>query len=190
MHKLPTTASRLRRFMRERKFVRFKSRFNSGFIRGYVLDVGPKFFLIALQSGDQIRFDGFACHLIAHVKNLDRDPYSAFAEAALKRFGQRTPRKPRVNLETIEGLLLSVSKSFPLVTIHREKIYPDVCWIGKILEIERGQISLLEIGPNAKWDREPYRYKVREITTFEFGGEYEKALHLIGGNPPVNRNVT
>jgi hypothetical protein len=43
-----------------RTFVRFSRRFEQSAIRGYVLDVGPRFFLFALVS-DRIWFDGFEC---------------------------------------------------------------------------------------------------------------------------------
>ncbi len=169
--------------MRKRQFVRFTRRFEQGFARGYVLDVGPKFFLLALQS-DQMRFDGFSCFRVADVKNLRPDPYAVFTEAALKKLREPAPKKPRVSVASIEELLLSANRSFPLLTIHRERVDPDVCWIGKIEEIRQGQVSLLEIGPDATWDRKPTSYRVSEITTVEFGGEYERALHLVGGNPP------
>lgn len=94
------------------------------------------------------------------------------------------PKKPRVSVASIEELLLSASRVFPLLTIHREKARPDVCWIGRIEEIRRGQVSLLEIGPDAAWDDKPTSYKLNEITSVEFGGEYERALFLVGGNPP------
>jgi len=36
--------------MHSREFIRFSRRFESSKIRGYVLDVGPQFFLLALVS--------------------------------------------------------------------------------------------------------------------------------------------
>jgi len=41
-------------------------------------------------------------------------------------------KKPRVGLANIAELLLSAGKAFPLVTIHREEVDPDVCWIGRV----------------------------------------------------------
>jgi len=184
MGKVSSTAAQLRRFMRQRQFVRFTRRFEEGFAKGYVLDVGPKFFLLALQS-DQIRLDGFSCFRIVDVKNLRPDPHAAFSEAALKKFGEPRPRRPKVSVASIEELLLSAGRLFPLLTIHREKSRSDVCWIGRIEEIARGQVSLLEIGPDAKWDCKPTSYKLSEITGVEFGGEYERALLLVGGKPPL-----
>jgi hypothetical protein len=184
MKKVFRTASQLTRFMRKRQCVRFTRRFEQGYARGYVLDVGPKFFLLLALQSDKVRFDGFSCFRVADVKNLGPDPYAAFIEAALKKLKEPMPKKPRVSVASIEELLLSATKLFPLLTIHRERVDPDVCWIGKSEEIGQGQVSLLEIGPDATWYRKPTRYKLNEITQVEFGGEYEEALHLVGGNPP------
>lgn len=169
--------------MRERQFVRFTRSFEQGSNRGYVLDVGPMFFLVALQ-GENVRFNGFACFRIADVKNLTRDPYAEFHKAAMKKLREPKPKKPKVSVASAEELLLSASRFFPLLTIHREKIRPGVCWIGRIEEINHGQVSLLEISPAATWDDKPTSYKLSEITSVEFGGEYERALLLVGGNPP------
>lgn len=177
------TASNLLRYLRQRKFIRFSRRFENGFVRGYVLDVGPKFFVMAVAS-DQIRFDGFSCFRIMDVRDLRPDPYGAFSEAALRKLRVPMPKKPRVSVATVEELLIGANRQFPLVTIHREKVRPDVCWIGKVQQIHDGHVWLLEIGPDAKWDKKPVAHKLSEITQVEFGGEYERALHLVGGEPP------
>jgi hypothetical protein len=182
MKTVSAKASQLRRFMRDRRFIRFERRFEEGSARGYVLEVGPKFFLMAIQGGE-IRFDGFACFRIADVKNLRIDPYATFAEAALKKFKEPIPKKPKkMSLATIEVLLNSANKLFPLITIHRETVRSGVCWIGKVEEIKRGKVSLLEINPDATWEHKITFYKLSEITSVEFGGEYERALHMVGGD--------
>jgi hypothetical protein len=48
-------------------------------------------------------------------------------------------------------------------------------------------VSLLEIGPDAVWDKEPSEIRLGEITRIEFGGGYEEALHLVGGRPKRTR---
>ena len=170
--------------MRERRFVRFSHRFTKSPVRGYVLDVGPEFFLLSLVS-DRIWFDGFECFRAKDISNIRPDPYTAFAEAALKKRGERAPKKPRVDVSSIVELLLSAGGAFPLITIQRQRVDPDVCWIGRVLGIERGQVSLLEINPSAKWDEMPNRYRLNEITEVNFGNDYENALHLVGGAPPA-----
>src|SRR4051794_21454998 len=110
----------LQEMLRQRRLVRFSRRFEESPVRGDVLEGGPKFFLLALVS-DRIWFDGFECLRIADINNLRADPYAAFAEAALKKRGERIPKKPRLNLESVENLLLSANRLFPLVAIHQEQ---------------------------------------------------------------------
>lgn len=172
------------RAMKERKFIRFSRRFEEGHVRGYVLDVGPDFVLMSIQGG-QMRFDGFACYRIADIRDFMPDPYAAFTRAAWKKLGERPPKKPRINVSSLEKLLLSAGRIFPLVTVDREQIDPDVSWIGKVQSVWDRRVSLLEIGPDALWDDQPTTYKLKEITSVKFGGEYELALHLVGGNPPI-----
>ena len=170
--------------MRGRALIRFSRRFESSKIRGYVLDVGPQFFLLALVS-DRIWFDGYECFRTTDVRDLKHDPYANFAEAALKKRGERRLKKPRVGVANIENLLLSAGKAFPLVTIHREQVDPDVCWIGRVQGVDQGRVSLLEIGPDAIWEDTPEEYRIKEITRVNFGGDYENALYLVGGEPTV-----
>ena len=176
-------SQQLKELSRTRQFAKFWRPFEESSVRGYVLDVGPTFFLLSIVRGE-IWFDGFECFRIKDVRKLEPDPYAAFIEAALKKRGERRPKRPRVGLGSIEDILLSGGRAFPLVTIHREQVDPDVCWIGRVVGVERGRVSLLEIGPDAKWDKKSSEYRLSEITRVNFGGDYEDALHLIGGDPP------
>ncbi|MGZ4975319.1 MAG: hypothetical protein ACXWDN_21370 [Limisphaerales bacterium] len=180
---MPTPwSSQLLAAMHKRQFVRFERRFEDSAVRGYVLDVGPKFFLLALVS-DRIWFDGFECFRVDDVRGLRPDPHTRFAESALRKRHDRLPLKPRVSVRSIEELLVSASRLFPLVTVHREAIDPDMCWIGRILGVERSRVSLLEITPDATWEEKPESFRLSEITRVNFGGDYETALHLVGGDP-------
>ena len=166
------------------QFVRFSRRFEKSSIRGYVLDVGPKFFLLALVN-DRLWFDGFECFRVQDVQDVRQDPYAAFAEAALRKRGERMPEKPHVSLQRMDELLASAGRAFPLVAIHREVVDPNTCWIGRVRHVTGGSVSLLRIDPAAQWIREPANFRLREITRVNFGGDYEDALHLVGGEPPA-----
>jgi hypothetical protein len=168
--------------MRQRQFVRFNRRFEDSPVRGYILDVGPKFFLLALVS-DRFWFDGFECFRIGDVRGFKPDPHALFAESALQKRRERLPRKPRVSVRSIEELLVSAGRAFPLVAVHREGVDPDVCWIGRVLGVERAHVSLLGITPDATWETKPESFRLSEITRVNFGGDYESALHLVGGEP-------
>ncbi len=165
-----------------RTFVRFQSRFKRSAVRGYILDNGPKFFIVAIVS-DRFWFDGFECFRVDDVRDLRPDPYSEFAEAALHIRGQKIPAMPCISMTSIEDLLLTASREFPLVAIHREQVDADVCSIGQVLGIERGRLSLLEISPAAKWDEKPEMYRLNQVTRVGFGSDYEDALSLVGGQP-------
>lgn len=176
-------SSQLKRAMHARRFIRFYRRFEEGAVRGYVLDIGPKFFLLSLVS-DCLWFDGFECFRVGDVRNVRADEDATFAEAALKKRGERRPKKLRMSVQSIEELLLSSARLFPLVAIARERIRPNACRIGQVLGVNRSRVSLLEIGPDAEWESSATELRLREITKVSFGGDYEDALHLVGGDPP------
>ena len=175
--------SQLSEALRKGHLIRFSRRFETSTVRGYVLDVGPRFFLLSLVS-DRLWFDGFECFRVTDVSDIRRDPYATFAEEALRKRTERKPRKPRVSVATIERLVVSANRAFPLVTIHREAVDAEVCWIGRVVGIDRGRISLLEISPEATWEEKPGEHRLSEITRVSFGGDYENALHIVGGSPP------
>jgi hypothetical protein len=157
-----TCLSQLKDALRRRELVRFSRRFEDSFIRGYVLDIGPRFFLLAVVS-DRLWFDGFECFRHNDVRRMIADPNAHFAESALRKRRERLPKKPRVSVASVEELLLTAGRAFPLVTIHREQVDPSACWIGRILDVGLGSVSLLEISPDAKWDDKPSKYPLRDI---------------------------
>ncbi|MBV8632408.1 MAG: hypothetical protein JOZ83_15875 [Silvibacterium sp.] len=167
--------------MRSRQLVRFSRRFEDWQIAGYVLDVGPKFFLLALVS-DRMWFDGFECFRISDIRNVKSHPYTKFVESVLKKRKVTRLRKPKVSVASVEDLLRSAGRAFPLVTIHREQVDPDACWIGRVVQVTHNRVSFLEIGPDAVWDDALSEYGLSQITRVNFGGDYEEALYLVGGD--------
>jgi hypothetical protein len=147
------------------------------------LDIGPVFFLLAL-IGEDIRFNGFQCIRISDVRRLQvPDPYSDFIVGALRKRGQLIRKKPAVKLENLAVLLTSANRRFPLATIHRERVTPDTCKIGRAVEVSNQHLLLHEVDAAAIWCKRPTKILLTEITRVEFGG-YEEALHLVGGSPP------
>jgi len=163
-----------------RKLVRLTRRFEDSTIIGYVLAVGARFFLLALVN-DRIRFDGFECFRIKDLLSIEADPYADFAEAALRKRGEKKPRKPKINLDSVEDLLVTAGKTFPLITIHMEKSRPDVCYIGRVHELGTRKVALQCITPHAQWESTASKFPLAKITRLNFGGDYEEALYLVGG---------
>jgi hypothetical protein len=163
--------------------VKFRSPYEQGSTDGYILDIGPRFFLLGLID-DYLKFNGFQCMRLSDVRRLRVPaPYAEFALAALRKQGQLISRKPRIDLDSLPKLLKSANRLFPLVTVHRERVDPDTCKIGRVTDINQNHLSLLEIGPDAVWDEKPSKVRLSEITRIDFGGGYEEALHLVGGKP-------
>ena len=172
---------------RSREIVKFRSPFEEGSTTGYVLDVGPEFFLLLLID-DAVRFNGFQCLRLRDVRKLQVPAkYAAFHEAALRVRGEIAEKKPRVRLDKVSEILRTASKAFPLIAIHREKVNPDVCRIGRVTGIDESNVQMLEIGPDAIWETKPTEYRLREITRVDFGGDYEEALFLVGGAPKITK---
>lgn len=163
-----------------REFVRIGRRFEDTPIHGYVLAAGPRHFVMALVN-DRVWYDGFECFRLKDIRSVAPDPYADFAKAALRLRGQRKPRTPRLDLTSMQTLLASAGALFPLVTIHREKIQPDVCHIGRVVATSDKEVTLLEIDPGAVWEEATETYSIKQITRVNFGGGYEDALALVGG---------
>ena len=151
-----------------------------------MLDVGPSFFVVAVVDG-RIRFDGFQCFRRRDVRKLQVPAkYAAFAESVLRKRSAPIPKKPAVDVSSLSLLLSTANRAFQLVTLHREEFDAGICHIGTVTDLTEDRVSLLEIGPDASWDEKPETYRLKEITRVDFGGDYEDALHLIGGSPKPN----
>jgi hypothetical protein len=178
-------STKLAAALHDKSLVKFTRPFEGGWVSGYIQDLGPRWFLLALVD-DGIRFNGFQCFRVSDVRELRvPHPYAAFAEAALKKRGERLPKKPRVGVASVEELLLSASRSFQRVTIHREKVDPSICEVGQVVRVTGGRVWLREINPDATWKAESRQCRLRDITRVDFGGAYEEALQLVGGRPPA-----
>ncbi len=173
--------SLLRDAMHKKLQVDFRRSFDSGKTHGYILDMGSKFFLMALID-EGFRNNGYACIRFTDVRALRiPNPYWQFHQAARRKLGEKFPRKPTIKLSSVPDILLSANRLFPLVAIHRENKVPDACWIGRVIGIDGSDVAFQEISPAAIWYKDPSTYRLNQITQIEFGGPYETALHLVGG---------
>ena len=101
--------------------------------------------------------------------------------------GQRRPLLPRLRLDNAGSTLQSLARAFPLVTIFRERLDPDVCNIGWLIGVDATSFGLQEINPGAKWERKVTTYRLRDVTRIDAGRAYEESLWLVGGEPPPLR---
>jgi hypothetical protein len=145
------------------------------YLRGFVLDYSDTLTLLNVLDSD-FYLNGFTV-----IRNSDVTSYRTyddkdyFLNRALRLKSIKPKRKPGVDLISWKTLLLSAQKLFPLITIHREAISNEVCYIGKLVSITDKTFTLYDIDPDAEWDR-PYRRRLSDLTKVDFGGGYEDAL--------------
>ena len=186
---MPHVRAKLTLSLRENVLIKFSRPFEPGSFTGYVIDIGPRFLLAAVVS-DEIRFNGFSCIRLSDVHKLQAPAkYASFIERALQKRRERRPKKPSVSIGSLHDLLLTASRAFPLITIHREKIDAGACHIGRVVDLKNGMVYLHEIAPDAVWEDNPDTYRLSEITRVDFGGDYEDALHLVGGSPKIEPHL-
>ena len=156
-----------------------RSSVEDGSIDGYVVALGPQFFLMEVID-DSIRMDGHYCLRYQDVTDCE-SPCSRrdFIEKVLRLRGAVRGEKPQVDLSSIEAIVQTVGTSQPILTIHPEEADPGTCYIGEYRGIDGGYLNLLELTTDGKWSEESGKYAVEEITRVDFGGSYEEALLLV-----------
>jgi hypothetical protein len=163
-----------------RALVRLHRSVEDGWTNGYISLLGAEFFLVCVVSSE-IRFDGFQALRFADLTKVAVPaPHHEFVERALALRKLRRRVDPKVDVKDLGSLLASGAAVFPVVTIHGEIADPEVCHIGKVVRVTEKTVTLREITPDAKWERRPRRYALREVTRVDFGGSYEEALHIVG----------
>ena len=147
-------------------------------LRGFVLAYSDILTLLNLFDPD-FYLNGYTV-----IRNDDVRRYrildepSSFINRALKLKRIRPQPKPMVSIESMPELLSSANEGFPLITIHREKISDEVCYIGRLDKMTEKTFTLYEIDPDAEWEG-VHRYRFSDITRVDFGGGYEEALALV-----------
>ncbi|MFF4416645.1 hypothetical protein ACFYY8_29330 [Streptosporangium sp. NPDC001559] len=152
----------------------------------YVVGLGRKWVLLHTISAG-FHLDG---HSVVRLRDVEHATHSGrkavrVAHRALRLRGERPWTPPGIDLDTTTGLIDTLTKAFPLVSVHIEEIDPDVCHIGRAHGVTRKKnLRLQEISPGAAWGNACSKYRTTDITRFDVGDGYIDALHAVGGNPP------
>ena len=161
--------------------VQFSRPFEPGTFTGYVIDIGPKFFLLA-SFDDGFEFEEYTLLRIVDIRRLECPAnYTQFYAKVRQLRGDKPPARIKIDLADTLSILDSLHNS--LVTLHRELVDPDTCEIGYMLSRGKTVVELLEIDPNAQWESEPTYLQINQLTRIDLPGPYEKALLLAGGKP-------
>jgi hypothetical protein len=147
---------------------------------GFVLDGNDKLTLVNNFDFETIGATGFTVFENKSVKGYELyDDPNCFDAVLLKIKKVKPKEKPAVSIDSMGDLIRTANEIFPLIVIHREKIYSDECWIGKITEIKKKSFLFRSIDPNAEWDEELTKVSFKDVTRIEFGNGYENSLNLV-----------
>jgi hypothetical protein len=151
-------------------------------VDGIVVGLGPAW--VAIQVIDEVVLNGWSLVRLDSVARVERGGTNDFAVRVLRHRGQ-TPAELDIDLGATSDLLADLGEKFPLLTIHREGMDPSACAIGRPVRLGRRKLRLLDIDPDGLWDHAPRRFAYDDITRVDVDGRYERALHELGGYPPV-----
>lgn len=154
---------------------------------GFVVDVSEPLVLFQTLDTDTFRLNGYTV-----LRGKDISHYRAFAKAAywqfraVRHFRLRPSRPIGISIVSLPEFLRSVSRHYPLLTIHPERTKPDICYIGRYLSATDQTLLIDDLNCNGEWSG-PRRIKLNDITRVDFGGGYEAALAVTAPKRPKAR---
>lgn len=148
---------------------------------GYPLAIGENLVLLSVLS-DRIDLDGYEVLILGDITSCHAEfPRKAFYLKALELKGESPTTPADLNLASIWALLDSAQRQFPLLVIHRERLAPGECDIGRLKLTSDDAFAIHYIDPDARWTDDRGHYNYTDVTRVGFGGEYEATLALVAG---------
>ncbi len=185
---LKTTGQRaqLREAQQKHQLVRlWRGELEHGSFCGYVGGVGREFFLLWVV-GDGITYDGMYVMRHRDVSELEApDKHAVFMEKALA-IKHLMPRPPRgFPLDDIRGVIQAAAAQAPVIGVHVDsEDESEVCYIGRLINVEEDGFNMQEISPDAEWLREASFFSWDEVSTVSIEDGYAMSLLAVAGNPP------
>jgi len=159
--------------------------------RGFVLAVSEERVLVAVISDDVLP-SGFSVLRLEDITLVrwGRGKLKAW-QAALAPLMDDFVWRPQVDLTDWESVITSAARAACIVTLFRENLDSDMCYIGRNLQIESGVVRAEEISTEGALDGH-FALLVRDLTRVDYGGSYEKALLacLAGGRRKAGGRVS
>ena len=148
--------------------------------------VGSNSELIALHCvSDRYDLDGYRIFLRRDLTSVEpRFARRKLISKALELKQLKPAVLPWLDLTSMRNLIASIEDHESLVVIHRERLSPNECEIGRVRIDSDQTYSLFWITTEAEWELDNRVFRYSDITQLEFGGEYERTLAMVGGPPP------
>jgi hypothetical protein len=150
-------------------------------LRGFALGWNSELTLIQEMDDVHFRLNGYAIFRNSDVKRWRPVGADDLWARAVK-LNKLRPAKPEgLRYSSWKEAVSSAGATFPLITIHRERLDRTVCYVGKVRRTSLRATTILPISPQAEWEPEEC-YQLKDITFLEFGGAYETLLARFANN--------
>lgn len=185
---LKTTGPRvqLRTALKDQTLVRlWRDELEQGSFCGYVCGMGREFFLLWVV-GDCVTYDGMYVMRHRDVTELEApDKHHGFMEKALA-LKQILPRMPRgFPLDNIREVIQAAGAQAPVIGVHVDsEDESEVCYIGRLIDVEEDGFNMQELSPDAEWMREPSFFAWDEVSTVSLEDSYAQSLLAVAGPAP------
>ncbi|MFC5742244.1 hypothetical protein [Dyella tabacisoli] len=185
---LKTTGQRaqLREAQQKQQLIRlWRGELEHGSFCGYVGGVGREFFLLWVV-GDGITYDGMYVMRHRDVSELEApDKHHVFFEKALT-LKQLLPRPPLgFPLDDIREVVQAAGLQAPVIGVHVDsEEEAEVCYIGRLINVEEEGFNMQEISPDAEWLREASFFSWDEVSTISIEDGYAQSLLAVAGVAP------
>jgi hypothetical protein len=146
-------------------------------IAGFVLDFSDSLILLHLLEWNTFTLNGYIVIRVQDVKRqrvFDKKDYWQSKAVKAKKL---KPIRPKVSVSTLEEAIQSASRVFPVISVEKEIIRDEACWIGRPAELTPKTISIHNLNTQAEWKGKE-KFNLKDITRRAFGGGYETALAL------------
>ena len=143
---------------------------------GFIVGFSDELILFHVLGTDTFGLNGYSAIRTADVKDYRDFNKDEFWQNRATRHFKLSPVRPAgILLTSVPELLASLSKQYPLITIHPERTKPGICYIGPLLSMTEATFTIDDLDCNAEWTG-PRRLKFTDVTRVDFGGGYEEAL--------------
>lgn len=155
----------------------------------FVIGVGAEWVLVQ-PIQDRIDLDGYEALRLKDITKVEESPRSAFFGVVLAHRKQKPKAVKKVALDSVDALLLSASRAFPLVAVHRERVDPGVCEVGRVREADAKTYVLHPVDLEGVFAHELESFASRDVTRVDFGNGYEEALAVAGGLTEISAKAS
>ena len=157
---------------------------------GYVVGLTAEVVLIQRMEEGYV-LGGYSAFARETVDELSEDVRHRDVLEASLRLKRQRPRIPRgIDVSSMRAAVTSANDRYDLVVLHRERLEPDMCDVGRLRLTTARTYVLDPLTPDAVWVDDRRRNRFADLTRVDFGNAYEQTLAAVArswGHPRPRR---